>query len=75
MNKIEYHLQWLDNGIVLAIPDDDTIMCRCFSNDGKSNDEEMIKFVGQFLWQDIRLASDDLLENNLKITIKIEKDK
>lgn len=75
MNKIEYHLQWLDNGIVLDIPEDETIMCKIFSNDGKPNDEEMIKFVGQFLWQDICFAVDDLLENNIKITIKIEKDK
>lgn len=75
MNKIKYHLQWLDNGIVFAIPEDDTIMCKTFSNEGKPNDEEMIRFVGQFLWQDIRLAVDDLLENNLKITIIIEKDK
>lgn len=74
MNKIKYHLQWLDNGIVLAIPEDDTIMCKTFSNDGKPNDEEMIKFVGQFLWQDVCLAADELLENNLKITIIIEKD-
>lgn len=74
MNKIKYHLQWLDNGIVLTIPKDDTIMCKTFSNDGKPNDEEMIKFVGQFLWQDVCLAANDLLENNLKITIIIEKD-
>lgn len=74
MNKIKYHLQWLDNGIVLTIPEDDTIMCKTFSNDGKPNDEEMIKFVGQFLWQDVCLAANDLLENNLKITIIIEKD-
>lgn len=75
MNKTKYHLQWLDNGIVLAIPEDDTIMCKIFSNDGKPNDEEMIKFVGQFLWQDICLAANDLLWNNLKITIIIEKNK
>lgn len=75
MNKTKYQLKWLDNGIVLAIPEYDTIMCKTFSNDGKPNDEEMIKFVGKFLWKDIRIAAEELLESNLKITIIIEKDK
>lgn len=72
--KYELHIQWLDNGIVLAEPAFDTIQCEKFSNNGKDDDMNMHEFFGQNLWADICSFCNNNLTNQIKITITIEEE-
>lgn len=66
-----YMVDMLDNGIVLAIPEQDYIKCEQFSNEGTYDDEAVIKFLGRNLWGDIKNFADYKLTNHIKIELKI----
>lgn len=72
--KYELHIQWLDNGIVLAEPACDLIMCEKFASDGNADDLAMHKFIGQNIWEDIRSFCDNNLTSQIKVAITIEEE-
>lgn len=75
ITSIEYHLQFLDNGISLISPQCEFAECKEYSGDGRLNDKAMIGFIGKTFWEDIYEEANALLANDLKITITIEEDK
>lgn len=75
MDKTEYKLEMLDNGIKFTDIEADTIQCEKFGEYRDLRDAEVMwRFLGKFLWEDILGFTDLNCVNNMKITISIEKD-
>lgn len=68
---VTYMVDMLDNGITLTIPEQDFMQCEKFSNEGKTDDEAIIKFLGTNLWKDIRSFADCRLTDNIKIELTL----
>lgn len=70
-----FHIQWLDNGIVLAEPNYNILECEKFENKGDAGDSAMHKLIGKNIWEDIYEFSNKTCASNVKVTIVLEEDK
>lgn len=72
--KKEYHVQMLDNGIILQDEEDELLECEKFSNEGRLSDEAMHKHIGKNIWADIFFFCEENVCNKLKVTVSIKKE-
>lgn len=69
----ELHIQLLDNGIVVAVPEYDSLECKEFNDNGKA-DEAVYNMLGKQLWREIEGYANSTPTNHIKVTISIEED-
>lgn len=72
--EFELHIQWLDNGIVLAEPAFNVLECEKFENKGDASDMAMHKLIGRNVWEDIYEYFNKSCATNVKVTITLEED-
>lgn len=72
--KKEYHIQMLDNGIILQDEENELLECEKFSNEGRLSDEAMYKHIGKNIWADIFFFCEENVCNKLKVTVSIKKE-